>query len=237
LLQVDGIRYTEASTSAFLSQLFIIVLPIAVFGRQHRWPPPRFLAAAALVLAGVLVLAKLDWGVFRAGRGEVETVISTAFFAVQILLLEHRAFRANRPAPVTLVMFAVSATAFFVMAAVLAPDRAALVSPWCSPSWVGFTAALAVVCTYGALTLMNIWQPCISAAEAGLIYAAEPIFASAMALFLPAWFSEWAGLLYDNESLTWRLLLGGSLITGANFIVQLGPPTAPPPTDRAVPGK
>jgi len=89
-------------------------------------------------------------------------------------------------------------------------------------------------CTLGSFTIMNKWQPKISATEAGLIYCFEPIFGSIMALFLPAIFSRWAGLGYANEPVTWHLLAGGGLITLANILIQLRPPL-PPPGEAASP--
>ena len=86
--------------------------------------------------------------------------------------------------------------------------------------WLGFTGALTLFCTVGAFTIMNTWQPKITATEAGLIYCLEPVFASCMALFLPALFARWAGFAYPNEILTMNLLIGGGLVTAANFLVQ-----------------
>jgi hypothetical protein len=80
---------------------------------------------------------------------------------------------------------------------------------------------------------MNTWQPEITATEAGLIYCVEPVFASAFALFLPAVISGWAGFHYDNEQLTWHLLIGGGLVTLANVLIQLQPP---PKTQARPPG-
>jgi len=84
---------------------------------------------------------------------------------------------------------------------------------------------LTIFCTLGAYSLMNAWQPKISATEAGLIYCVEPIFGSLMAWFLPAVFSKWAGIEYLNETATWTLLVGGGLITLANVLLQLKPPS------------
>jgi hypothetical protein len=77
-----------------------------------------------------------------------------------------------------------------------------------------------VVCTIGAFTIMNRWQPAITSTEAGLIYCVEPLFASIFALFLPGLFSVWAAINYPNERATWSLLVGGGLITVANILVQ-----------------
>jgi drug/metabolite transporter (DMT)-like permease len=88
--------------------------------------------------------------------------------------------------------------------------------------WVlGLMAILVVCCTLVAFVLMNRWQPVLPAPEAGLIYAAEPVFASIFALFVPAWISSLSGIAYDNERLTGALLGGGGLITLANVLVQM----------------
>jgi drug/metabolite transporter (DMT)-like permease len=121
-------------------------------------------------------------------------------------------------------MFTVEAVIFWVLAGCTAPDVSALIEPWTSPAWLGFTLALAGFCTLGSFSLMNAWQPKITATEAGLIYCVEPIFASVMALFLPALFSLWAAIDYPNETATWTLLVGGGLVTLANVILQMKPP-------------
>ena len=95
------------------------------------------------------------------------------------------------------------------------------------PAWWLFTLGLTVFCTLGAFSLMNHWQPRITATEAGLIYCIEPLFGSVFALFLPGLFSILAGILYPNEVLTPTLLVGGGLITIANVILQLRPPIKP----------
>jgi drug/metabolite transporter (DMT)-like permease len=144
----------------------------------------------------------------------------------QILLLDRGEFRANRPGRVTGVMFGAQALVLSALALVAAPGAGALLVPWASPAWVGLTLVLAVVCTVGAFSIMNAWQPRVTATEAGLIYCMEPVSASVLALFLPAVLSAVAGIRYPNESLSWALVAGGALITLANVLVQTGP--APP---------
>jgi drug/metabolite transporter (DMT)-like permease len=111
------------------------------------------------------------------------------------------------------------------MALATAPRAGALLALWTSPPWVVFTLALTLFCTLGAFTLMNTWQPKITATEAGLIYCVEPVFASLMALYLPGLFSAWAGFDYPNERATFNLLVGGGLITLANVLLQFRPPS------------
>jgi drug/metabolite transporter (DMT)-like permease len=142
----------------------------------------------------------------------------------QILWLEKEEFSGNRPEKLTLVMFATEAVIFWALAGILAPDIRSLLVPWTSGVWLSFTAMLTVFCTIGGFLIMNTWQPKITATEAGLIYCVEPIFGSAMALFLPGIFSVWAGITYPNESATLNLFIGGGLITAANILIQLNPP-------------
>jgi drug/metabolite transporter (DMT)-like permease len=224
ILQIDGLQYTSASTSAFLTQFYAIMIPVWVAIRRRRQLPWTVWVSGALVLAGVAVLAELDWRDLRLGRGELETLASSVFFMGQILWLDRAEFAANRPLPVTIVMFAVEAAAATVFAFVTAPDAAALRVLPASAPWVAFTLGLTVFCTLGAFTLMNTWQPKITATEAGLLYCVEPVFASILALFLPAWFSAWGGFDYPNEVATAHLIIGGGLITVANVLIQLKPP-------------
>jgi len=224
LFQSDGLQFTEASTSAFLTQFYAIMIPVYLALRTRRNPGAHVWLCCVLVLAGVAILGRFDWRELRFGRGEWETLLSSVFFMGQILWLERTEFRGNRPEKITLVMFAVEATIFVALAGATAPSAAALFTPFASPSWLGLTLTLTLVCTVGAFTLMNTWQPRITATEAGLIYCVEPIFGSLLALVLPGLFSAWTGIAYANETATWTLLVGGGLITAANLILQLRPP-------------
>ena len=224
LFQIDGLQFTAASTSAFLTQLYAILIPVWLALRQRRNPGASVWLSVGLVLAGVAVLARLDWHDLRLGRGEAETLLSSVFFMGQILWLERKEFASNRVLPMTAAMFAVGATIFLALALATAGRPAELLVPWGSGAWVGFTLVLTLLCTLAAFVIMNVWQPKITATEAGLIYCIEPVFASLMALFLPAWLAGWGVFVYPNETAGVSLLLGGGLITAANVLIQLKPP-------------
>jgi len=224
LLQNDALQFTAASTSAFLTQFYAILIPVYLAVRVRRNPGWMVWTCCALVLAGVAILGQFDWSTMKFGRGEWETLLASVFFMGQILWLEKKEFAANRPERLTLVMFVTEALFFSVLAGATAPDVAALITPWTSPGWVALTLTLTVFCTLGSFTIMNTWQPKITATEAGLVYCIEPIFGSLMALFLPALFSVWLGIAYANERATLNLLVGGGLITAANILIQFKPP-------------
>jgi drug/metabolite transporter (DMT)-like permease len=230
IFQCDGMHYTSASTSAFLTQFYAILIPIYVALRSRRNPGFVIWTCSALVLAGVAILGRFDWRELHLGRGEVETIIASCFFMGQILWLERAEFASNRAGRISLTMFTTQAIIYIALLIGLAPAgeiASSLLAPWASGSWVMQTVALTLICTIGAYGLMNAWQPKITATEAGLVYCAEPIFGSVFALFLPALFSAWTLITYPNETATWTLLVGGSLITAANVLIQLKPVAKP----------
>ena len=234
LFQNDGLQFTSASTSAFLTQLYAIMIPLWVALRTRRLPPATVWMSCGLVLAGVAILGRFDWQNLRLGRGELETLVSSLFFMGQILWLERPEFAGNRPDAGDLRdVRRWRRRLFTVMAGTMAPRAADLPVLLASMPWLGLTLLLTLFCTVGAFSLMNTWQPKVTATEAGLIYCLEPLFASLLAFVLPGWFSAWAGFAYANESMTSHLLMGGGLITAANVLIQLKPPPQSPAASRA----
>ena len=75
-LQNDGLQLTAASTSAFLTQLYAILIPVWLAVRHRRSPGGWIWMCCALVLIGVAVLGRFDWHTLRFGRGEAETLLS-----------------------------------------------------------------------------------------------------------------------------------------------------------------
>jgi drug/metabolite transporter (DMT)-like permease len=226
LFQSDGLAFTEASTSAFLTQFASVLVPLVIVLRTRRLPSLFVTFCVALVVAGVAVLARLDWRSMHLGRGELETLVSTAFFTCQILWLGRPVFRGNHTGRVTMVMFltiAVLLTPIVIAHAHRASDVFVLVST--GPMALVLTT-LTLVCSLFAFLMMNRWQPFVDATTAGIVYCTEPLFATVFALFLPALLARFIGINYANETATSHLLFGGSLITVANILIALRPHTA-----------
>ena len=221
LLQSDGMQFTSASTSAFLSQLYVILIPLWFALRRRRFPEPIVWVGCLFVLGGVAILGHFDWQTLRFGRGETETLFSTVFFTALILWIDKREFAGNRPGTATWIMFAVQAILYLGFAWLSASGAGSLAAPLTSLPWIGLTLVLGVVCTIGAFLIMNVWQPHVPATQAALIYCLEPVLASIFALVLPGFFSHWASIDYPNERATVSLVTGGGLIIAANILVQL----------------
>jgi drug/metabolite transporter (DMT)-like permease len=177
-----------------------------------------------MVVIGVAILGQFDWRALRFGRGEFETLLGTGFFAAQILWLDHPRFRGHDSGRMSIVMFA-------AVALVLAPvwlaqthSPADLGVIFAQPAITALFLSLMLLCSMLAFLLMNHWQPHVDATSAGIIYCAEPVFATLLALFLPVPLGNWLGIEYPNETFTVHLLIGGSLITAANILIALQPP-------------
>jgi hypothetical protein len=220
LLQMDGLSHTDASTSAFVTQVYCILVPIIVAFRDRKCPARRVVIATIMMLAGISVLSRFNPRTFHLGRGETETLISAFFFAGQILWLERPKFTGNHPIRFSIVMFV-------VMSAMSAPI---VLATWQAPAdvftcyshrgIVAMAVAITLFCTLGAFVAMNRWQPFVPATEAAIIYGTEPVWASILALFLPAWLSAWTAINYPNERITSQLLTGGLLVLAANLLLQ-----------------
>ena len=221
LLQMDGLAHTPASTSAFLTQFYCLLIPLWVAWRQRAAPKLIILVGSILVLTGVAILARFDWHEFKLGRGEAETLLSTVFFTAQILWLERPRYAANRVSHFTVVMFASTALLVAPVAWFTAPSAGAFVQAYHSRDVLWLVGALTLLCTLASYTLMNRWQPHVTATEAGLIYCVEPLVTSSVVLFLPGWISRFTGIGYANEIVTPHLLIGGGCITLANVLIQI----------------
>lgn len=227
ILQADGLAHTQASTSAFLTQAYCVILPLWHCLSRRIFPDWRISGSTVLVLWGIAILSGLDWHTLTMGRGEWETLASSLAFTFQIILLERPQFRQNRMLPVTLLMFLGFALWSAPVAILAAPKLADLLTVIAAPGAFGHLTILAVACTVFAYGIMNAWQPHVSATEAGLIYCIEPVCTAVYALFLPGLLSLWTGVPYANETVTATLLTGGTLITAANLLTQWKPKAKP----------
>ena len=219
ILQMDALSHTSASTSAFLTQCYCVFIPIYVAVRERRWPSRTVAISSALALAGVAVLSQFNLRSLKIGRGELETVLASVFFTGQILWLNRPGYARANWINTTIIMFLTTVICALPVTILSLPSSGQLALLVHSGTFWGFMAILTVICTLVTYTIMNYWQPHLPETHAGLIYCAEPVFATLFALFLPGVFATWAQIEYNNESLTSNLLLGGALIIIANVLL------------------
>jgi drug/metabolite transporter (DMT)-like permease len=222
-LQTLGLAWTDASITAFLTQLYSLIVPLIVAVRDRRFPSLRVIIACTLVLAGAAMLSPGLLQHFVLGPGEFVIILSAFFMACQIVWVERPIYGENRPGVVTILMFSIMAGLSGVIYFTLGGTPHLAQQLLGTPVLWTLTVALVLLCTVFNFLIMNAWQRCVSATEAGLIYCIEPVIASFLALFLPGWISRFASISYENETLTWTLFVGGALIVSATVLVATEP--------------
>jgi drug/metabolite transporter (DMT)-like permease len=229
IFQMDGLNYTSASTSAFLTQSYCCIIPIIAAIRDRHLPGLRVVLCTIVMMVGIAILTQLNPRNLHLGRGEIETLIGSLIFTGQILWLERPMFAHNNVNHFSFVMFVITALMAVPCALFTMRQPADITRAFASTSVIALVAALILFCTMTAYMMMNRWQPHVTATEAGLLYGLEPVWASMFALFLPSYLSSLSGIDYANEHLTLHLFVGGSIIVLANILLQLKPPAKTTP--------
>jgi drug/metabolite transporter (DMT)-like permease len=205
--QTVGLQYTTASTSAFITGLNVVFVPVIVAALHRRWPAPPVVIGIAMAVAGLFLLtgAQLD-----LGRGDLLTLACAVLFALHIVWIGAYVRRVPQSAFST-VQLAVVAVCCVPPAAVQGRGSVtalALVA-------VVFTG---IACSAVALPLQIWGQHRIPPARAALILLSEPVFA-AIASYL------------DGERLDAAQLVGAAVILAGIAISVLAPRGSSLPAD------
>lgn len=215
--QTIGLQYTSPATSAFVTYLLVVFVPIIAFVVLRRRPHPATIVGIVLALVGLVLLTQ--GGNHHAsgsglGRGEVLTLGCAVAFAAHLVLLSEVAVR-HDPVRLTVVQLATVVvgclTASLVAEAAhqldgstdgstLAVDGSALVA-------AAFTGVFATALAF----LLMVWgQRAVTATHAALIFLLEPVFAAAL-----SWLT--------GDPLTATTMAGGALILGAVLVAEVAP--------------
>ncbi len=95
LLQTFGLRYTGSATSAFITYLLVVFVPLLALVVLRRRPHPVTLAGIAVAVVGLVLLTDPGGGGDTSGfgRGEVLTLGCAVAFAAHVVILGETAHR------------------------------------------------------------------------------------------------------------------------------------------------
>lgn len=215
-LQTYGLQTISSSQSAFLTALYVPVVPLLQWIFLRR--PPGLMAWLGILLAfgGLLLVAGPQDGRISLNQGEIATLISTLAIAAEIILISRYAGEVD-VRRVTLIQLVVASLGAFCL---MLPNGESIpdMSPNLLLSALGLGAASALI-----QVTMNWAQRSVSPTRATVIYAGEPV---------------WAGVVgrIAGERLPAAALLGGALIVCGVIVSELRfkrkkavqPVTAPP---------
>jgi drug/metabolite transporter (DMT)-like permease len=197
--QTVGLQYTSASTSAFITGLNVVFVPVIVACMVHRLPSRSVCAGIALAVLGLYLLTGAD---VALGRGDLLTLACAVLFAFHIVCIGAYVNRVPQ-APFTAAQVA-------VVAVLCLPPTA--VQGTGSVTTLAIVAVLftGIACSAIALPLQVWGQHRIPATRAALILLSEPVFA-AIASYI------------NGERLDATQLVGAAVILVGIAVSELGP--------------
>ena len=204
-LQTTGLITTAASKSAFLTGLFVVLVPLFSSVLKRRVPRPVEFAGAFLAVCGTALLTLDPAAGFRLSPGDLLTIGCAVAFSAHILAVERFSSAQGHQSLTLWQVLSVSALSAAGCWWIEPPRLVA------TPRLAGALLATALLATAVSFALYTWAQARTTATRASLIFALEPVFAS-----LTAWF-------WSRETWTFRTLAGATLILGAIVLVELKP--------------
>jgi hypothetical protein len=197
IFQTFGLTLTSVAKTGFITGLYAVFTPLIAAGLLKKHISKIQWLSVGLAAVG---LAFLSMNGFSMGLGEFLVVISAAFYAGHIVALSEWSAGANAYALTVLQLGVVGVICF------IASLKSGFHMPPDSGVWkaIIYTAIFASAFAF----IVQTWvQSFMSATSTGIILTMEYIFA---ALF---------GVWFGHESLTLRVVIGGSLVIAAMYII------------------
>lgn len=191
-LQTVGLQTIDSSTSAFITAMYVPLVPLAQWAVFRRRPPAMAFVGAALAFVGLVLIAGPDALSLTLGTGEIMTMISTLPIAAEIILISLFAGRIDL-GRITVVQL-LTAGLLGLLTMPVAGERI----PEFSWIWVGCAVGLGAASCIIQLT-MNWAQRSVSPTRATIIYAGEPVWAAVIGRIA-------------GERLPATALIGGALV-------------------------
>ncbi|TDX10598.1 DMT family transporter [Flavobacterium sp. S87F.05.LMB.W.Kidney.N] len=201
-LQTVGLKYSDASQCSFIAGLTVIIIPLMKLAVYKTNASLKIWIAALTALAGLFIIAIQDK--FTINIGDLFTIAGAFAFAVYLISVEKHSVLKNLLYSIV-PMFAFCALFTFCLAIT---DSQAVWFPKNDTFWLGVVYC-ALFSTAYMYTVSNISQRYLSAERVAVIYLFEPVFGAIGAFFIL------------GENLSWRLLLGGTLIFAATIISEV----------------
>lgn len=175
-LQTVGLQSLNSSTSAFITALYVPLVPLLQWVVFRKRPRLATWFGVLLAFVGLILLANPGNVGFRFGEGEVATIISTLPIAAEIILIGWFAGKVNL-GRVTVVQLLVAGLLGFLAMPIAGEQPPEF-------SWVWISAAVALGVASCVIQLAMNWaQRSISPARATIIYAGEPVWAAVIGRF------------------------------------------------------
>jgi drug/metabolite transporter (DMT)-like permease len=205
ILQTTGLQSTTSATSAFITYLLVVIVPLIGMARTRIPPPANVLIGVVLAVAGLYLLSG---GVDGIGRGELLTVGAAFFFALHIVVLGEVSGHHD---PIRLTMWqALTVGAACFVPGLFAPGGYSFdAGVWLAAAFCGVGA------TAAAFWCMTWAQRVVPESQAAIILLLEPVSAAVLGALA-------------GEALGLGGAVGAVLILASVVVAELGGRSHPP---------
>lgn len=199
-LQTVGIKYTTAGNNAFLTAIYVVIVPFLYWGVKGAKPTAYHIIAAFVCITGIGFLS-LRPG-FAVNPGDALTMLSGIAYAGQIVAIS---ILTEKTDPILL-----SFTQLFFTAAIALP--VAMITETfpahLETNMVFSLLYVSIFSTLIAMVLQSVCQQYVPPARASLIMSLEALFGTVF------------GIIFLNEQLTIKTFIGFLLIFAAILISE-----------------
>jgi drug/metabolite transporter (DMT)-like permease len=200
--QTLGLKHTTASKSAFITGLFVVMIPPLSYLILKEKVRIFSLIGVVLALTGLYLMTSPRGSEFN--MGDFFTFFCALAFSLQVIFVQIYTKRFDF---LTLTFIQIAVTALLSIPFALALETTTLTyDPWL----ILAIFVCAILATALALFLQNRMQKETTTVKAALIYAMEPVFAAVFSYLLL------------GEILGWVGILGGGLILSGMLCSELG---------------
>lgn len=192
-----GLSLINAGNSAFLTDTYVIWIPIVLWIGWKIKPGPHIFIAAALALIGVAFMTLQNGLHLRFG--DMITIVGSLLWTGELIAIEHYSRKVR---PQLLVTFQTLTVCIFtfIMALILR-EPVPTVEVLTEPKLMLQFAYLVILATFVANSCQNYFQSYVSSTTVSVVFPSESIFATAF------------GVIFLGEVLT------GMTVTGMLFLV------------------
>jgi drug/metabolite transporter (DMT)-like permease len=191
--QTTGLQTISSSESAFLTALYVPLVPILLWLLFRKKPHVMTWIGAGFAFLGLVFLTGNGFGAIRLSFGQVLTMLGSIAIALEIIFISYFAPKVNTRR-VTVLQLIFASLFCFILAPLLGETQFPEFHPHLIIILVGLGIASACI-----QLVMNWAQEMVDPSQAAIIYAGEPIWASV--------FGRLAG-----ERLPALALLGGLMV-------------------------
>lgn len=203
LLQTVGLQYTTAGKNAFLTTIYVVLVPFLHWMLNRKRPKGRCIGAAFLAVIGIGLLSLK--GDLTMNLGDVMTLFCGISFAFHMVYIDKYTEK-HDPVTLTVLQLSVVAVLSWIAAPLLDgrfPEAAFQVDVIVSMLYLG------ILSTMVAFLLQNVCQKYTSPSTASLVLSLESVFGVVFSV------------IFLKEYFTGRMVAGCILIFAGILLAEL----------------